>query len=60
MGGIILAILGALIVILAVVNNRMVLFGAGVSHLNLYIAIVGAIVLVVGAFMWFRGRNAAA
>jgi hypothetical protein len=58
--GPILAILGALVVILAVVNNRMTLFGAGVQHLNLYLAILGAVLLVVGVFLWFRGRSAAA
>jgi hypothetical protein len=60
MGGIILAILGALVVILAVVNNRMTLFSAGIEHFNLYLAILGAVLLVVGVFMWFRGRSAAA
>jgi LPXTG-motif cell wall-anchored protein len=60
MGGIILAILGALVAILALVNNRMTLFSTGIEHFNLYLAILGAVLLVVGVFMWFRGRSAAA
>jgi hypothetical protein len=58
--GLILSILGVLVLILAVVNNRVTLFGAGVSHLNLYLAILGGVLLVVGVFLWFRGRSSAA
>jgi hypothetical protein len=58
--GLILAIIGALAVILAVVNNRMTLFIPGVEHFNLYLAILGAVLLVIGIFMWMRGRSAAA
>jgi hypothetical protein len=58
--GLILSIIGALLIILGVVQHYTAILGTSIPRLSLYIAIVGAIVLVVGVFMWFRGRSAAA
>jgi hypothetical protein len=58
--GLILTIIGALLIILGVVQHYTLILGNSVLHLSLYLAIAGAVVLVVGVFMWFRGRSAAA
>jgi uncharacterized membrane protein YeaQ/YmgE (transglycosylase-associated protein family) len=58
--GLILTIVGALVAIFAVVNNRLTLFSPGVAHFNLYLGIVGAVLLVAGVFLVVRGRSAAA
>jgi hypothetical protein len=58
--GLILTIIGVLLVILAVVQHFTGLLGTGVTHLSIYIGVVGAIILVVGVFLMMRGRSAAA
>jgi hypothetical protein len=58
--GLILVILGVLVVILGLVQHYTAFLGASIDHLSIYIGIVGAILIVVGAFLWFRGRSAAA
>jgi hypothetical protein len=58
--GLILVIIGALLIILGVVQHFTLILGSSVVHLSLYLGIVGAIVLVVGVFMMMRGRSAAA
>jgi hypothetical protein len=58
--GLILTIIGVLLVILGVVQHFTGILGTSIVHLSLYIAIVGAVVLVIGVFMMMRGRSAAA
>jgi hypothetical protein len=58
--GLILTIIGVLLIILGVVQHYTAIFGSSIPRLSLYIAIVGVVVLVVGLFLWFRGRSAAA
>jgi len=58
--GLILTIIGALLIILGVVQHYTAILGSSIPRLSLYIGIVGAVVLVVGLFLWFRGRSAAA
>jgi hypothetical protein len=58
--GLILTIIGALLIVLGVVQHYTGILGTSILHLSLYIAIAGAVVLVIGLFMWFRGRSAAA
>ena len=58
--GLILAILGILVLILAVVQHFTAFLGASIAHLSIYLGVVGAILLVVGVFLWMRGRSAAA
>jgi hypothetical protein len=57
--GLILTIIGALLIILGVVQHYTAILGSSIPRLSLYIGIVGAVVLVVGLFLWFRGRSAA-
>ena len=58
--GLILTNIGVLLIILGVVQHYTGILGTSIDHLSLYIAILGAVVLVVGVFMWMRGRTAAA
>jgi hypothetical protein len=58
--GLILIILGVLVVILGLVQHFTAFLGSSVDHLSIYIGVVGAILIVVGAFLWMRGRSAAA
>ena len=58
--GLILAIIGVLLIILGVVQHYTLFLGNSILHLSLYLAIAGGILFVVGAFLWFRGRSAAA
>jgi hypothetical protein len=58
--GLIVTIIGVLLIILGVVQHYTGILGSSILHLSLYIAIAGAVVLVVGVFMWMRGRSAAA
>ena len=58
--GLILTIIGVLVLILAVVQHFTAFLGSSVTHLSLYLGIIGAVVLVIGLFMWYRGRSAAA
>jgi high-affinity Fe2+/Pb2+ permease len=46
-------------VILGVVQHFTGLLGNSVQHLSIYLAVVGAILLIVGVFMMMRGRSAA-
>jgi hypothetical protein len=58
--GLILTIIGVLVLILAVVQHFTAFLGSSITHLSIYLGVVGAILLVVGVFMWMRGRSAAA
>jgi hypothetical protein len=58
--GLILAILGVLVLILAVVQHFTAFLGSSILHLSIYIGIVGAVLLVAGVFLMLRGRSAAA
>ena len=58
--GLILAIIGVLLIILGVVQHYTLILGNSILHLSLYLAIAGAVVAVIGIFMWMRGRSAAA
>jgi hypothetical protein len=57
--GLILTIIGVLLIILGVVQHFTAFMGSSIDHLSIYIGVVGAVVLVVGLFLWFRGRSAA-
>jgi hypothetical protein len=58
--GLIITIIGVLLIILGVVQHYTGILGTSIVHLSLYIAIAGAVLFVVGVFMWMRGRSAAA
>jgi uncharacterized membrane protein YidH (DUF202 family) len=58
--GLILTIIGVLLIILGVVQHYTLILGNSILHLSLYIAIAGGVLFVVGIFLWFRGRSAAA
>ena len=58
--GLILTVIGVLLIVLGVVQHFTAILGSSIVHLSLYIGIVGAVVAVIGVFMWMRGRSAAA
>jgi hypothetical protein len=58
--GLILTIIGVLLIVLGVVQHYTLILGSSIVHLSLYLGIAGAVVAVIGLFMWMRGRSAAA
>lgn len=57
--GTILAIIGIIIAIVAVVNHFAAIFAKGQAHTDLYIGIVGVVVLVIGALLYMMGGRSA-
>ena len=58
--GTILAIIGIIVAIIGVANHFVALFAKGQAHTSLYIAVVGAVIFVIGLILLMMGRRTAA
>lgn len=58
-GGLVLAVIGLLIIIVAVVNHWVSNFTGSFAHGSIIVGVVGAVLLLIGAFLATRGSSAA-
>jgi hypothetical protein len=54
MPGVILAVVGLIVVVVAVINHFAHFLLTGTAHIDIYIGVVGLIVLAVGGYMATR------
>ena len=57
-GGLVLAIVGVLIIIVAIVNHFVANFTGSLSHGTIIIGVVGVVLLLIGGFMTMRSSAA--
>ena len=57
--GPVIAIIGIVIVLFALLNHFALNIGRSTQHIDIYIGVLGAVVLVAGAVMSMTGRKAA-
>ena len=57
-GGLVLAVIGALLIILALVNHFVANFTGSFSHGTIIIGVVGVVVLLIGGFLMMRSPAA--
>lgn len=58
--GTILAVIGVIAIILALVNHFVTNFLGSISHGTIYIGVLGVVLLVIGVVLSMTGRKAAA